>query len=418
VSKFNSILFFSLLAVTIFLLDLYAWQAFKTLIRDLSSRTKSIIFYTYWSVSIFFVILVILRPFFHVEQTGNPVFGVIQAFGFILIFSKLVIAVPLFLEDIFRFFEWIVGLFSHKESEQLFHSRRKFISITGIGLGSLPFAGLTYGILKGAHDYKVRNVKLDFATLPKSFDGIKIVQISDIHAGSFWDRDAVIEGIEKIKNLNADLILFTGDLVNSKSDEMDNWKDLFSTLSAPFGIYSILGNHDYGDYIHWQSVDAKEANLVRLKQIQAEMGWQMLNNRSIRLEKEGEHIEIIGVENWSAKPNFPKYGKLDEALATSHNSAFQILLSHDPSHWRAEVLKTSKNIKLTLSGHTHGFQFGIETHGFKWSPVKYVYPEWAGLYHEDGQYLYVNRGFGYLGYPGRLGINPEITLFTLHSKTV
>ncbi|MCO6495114.1 MAG: metallophosphoesterase [Bacteroidetes bacterium] len=417
VSKFNSIIFFSLLGVVIFLLDLYAWQGFRTISRDWTSRSRNLLFYSYWAVSLFFVVMVMLRPFFHIEQTGNPLFGVVQAFGFIFIFTKLVIAIPLMIEDIYRLFEWLIGLFAHKESEHIFHSRRKFISLTGIGLGSLPFVGLTYGIVKGAHNYRIRKLNLTFKELPKSFDGIKIVQLSDIHSGSFWNRSAVEGGVQMVKELNADLILFTGDLVNSKADEMDSWKSLFGSISAPMGIFSILGNHDYGDYIHWNSAEEKAANLEKLKRTQAEMGWKMLNNTSIMLQKGGESIEIVGVENWSAKPNFPKYGDLSKALSESANLPFQILLSHDPSHWRAQVLEKHKNIKLTLSGHTHGFQFGIETHGLKWSPIKYMYPEWAGLYKQDAQYLYVNRGFGYLGYPGRLGIDPEITLITLKSDS-
>ncbi|MBX2984968.1 MAG: metallophosphoesterase [Bacteroidia bacterium] len=415
-SKFNAVLFFGLLGVVLFLLDLYAWQGLRTIARDWSARARTTLFYSYWAVCLFFVVLVICKPFIHAGHGGSPIFGVLQALGFGLMFAQIILAIPLLIEDIYRIFEWLVGLFAHKDAEHILHSRRKFISLTGIGLGSLPFIGLTYGIVKGAHNYRVRKINLQFEELPKSFDGIRIVQISDIHAGSFWSRSAVERGVAMIKELNADLILFTGDLVNSYADEMEQWKELFGSISAPMGVFSILGNHDYGDYVHWSSIEEKVANLDRLKQTQSEMGWQLLNNQTVEIQKNGASIEIVGVENWSAKPNFPKYGNLDKALAESKNLPFQILLTHDPSHWRAQVLQTSQNIKLTLSGHTHGFQFGIETHRFKWSPIKYMYPEWAGLYKQNGQYLYVNRGFGYLGYPGRLGIDPEITMITLKSK--
>ena len=416
VSNLNKLFLFGLLGIIFFLFDLYAWQAFKTISRDWSAKTRTILFYSYWILSLSFVLMIILRPYIELEKLGSTTLILVQVFGVILFIAKFFAALPLLLEDAFRGIEWLVGLFGKNSAENIMSERRKFISITSLTVGALPLIGMTWGLIKGAHNYKTRKLNLTFNELPLSFDGIKIVQLSDIHSGSFWDRKAVEKGIKKVMDLKPDVIFFTGDLVNNKAEEMESWKELFGSLKAPLGVYSILGNHDYGDYVSWNSIDDKIKNLEKLKSIHAEMGWNLLNNQAVSIEKNGESIEVLGVENWSAKGNFPKYGSLTKAIESSSNSAFQILLSHDPSHWKAEVLKASKNIKLTLSGHTHGFQFGIETHGWQWSPVKYMYPEWAGKYEKDGQYLYVNRGFGYIGYPGRIGIDPEITLITLQKS--
>jgi predicted MPP superfamily phosphohydrolase len=270
-----------------------------------------------------------------------------------------------------------------------------------------------YGIARGAHDYQIRRLGLPIKDLPPEFEGLKLLQVSDIHSGSFWSREGVLRGIEKIKQEQADLVFFTGDLVNDMASEMEEWKEVFQQITAPLGVYSILGNHDYGDYVAWPSAEAKAANLERLKQLQKEMGWNLLLNENQIIEKNGQKLAIIGVENWSAKGRFPKYGRLDEAVRGTENISAKLLLSHDPSHWKAEILEKFPDIQATFSGHTHGFQFGIETAKLRWSPVKYMYPEWAGLYSQGDQHLYVNRGFGYLGYPGRLGIRPEITVFTL-----
>lgn len=296
-------------------------------------------------------------------------------------------------------------------------NRSQFIvSLGAIVSGSLV-GGMIYGIVKGAHNYQVNNRTINIKGLPKAFNGLKIVQISDIHSGSFWNKEAVKKGIELINEQAADLIFFTGDLVNNKSEEFLDYKDIFSQLQAPMGIYSVLGNHDYGDYYSWpdQHGVTKKENLDLLIKYQREMGWDLLINENRILEKDGEKLAILGVENWGAHSGFPQYGKLDEAYTGSEDAKLKLLLSHDPSHWKAEILKKYSDINVTFSGHTHGMQFGIDTKYYRWSPVKYRYPEWADLYKDGEQFLYVNRGFGYLGYPGRLGFNPEITVFELRS---
>lgn len=261
--------------------------------------------------------------------------------------------------------------------------------------------------------YQLKKVKLNFPNLPDAFKGLKMVHISDVHSGSFTDKKAVEHGVQMIMDQQADIILFTGDLVNDRAGEMAEYTDLFGRLRAPMGVYSTLGNHDYGDYKSWSSPEEKIQNLENLKQLQANMGWRLLMNEHVILEKKGQQIALLGIENWGAKANFPKYGKLHEAYAGTEKYPFKILMSHDPSHWDAQVRSEYSDIDLTLSGHTHGMQFGVELPGFKWSPVQYVYKQWAGLYEQAHQKLYINRGFGFIGYPGRVGILPEITLIEL-----
>jgi len=281
------------------------------------------------------------------------------------------------------------------------------------------FGTLVYGF-NNKYRYELRRFKLNYANLPAAFKGLKIIHISDIHSGSFTDKAAVAKGVQKIMNEKPDLILFTGDLVNNLAEEMDDYIDIFDKLNAPLGVYSTLGNHDYGDYVNWDSKEQKTANLEKLKQVHASLGWRLLMNEHVVLERGEDKIAVIGIENWSDKARFPKYGDLKKAYAGAESHPFKILLSHDPSHWRAEVCESYKDINLMLSGHTHGMQFGLEIPGLKWSPVQYVYREWAGLYEQlhpeektINQRLYVNRGFGFIGYPGRVGILPEITLLEL-----
>jgi predicted MPP superfamily phosphohydrolase len=260
----------------------------------------------------------------------------------------------------------------------------------------------------------VQHLTLLFKNLPKSFDGFKIIQLSDIHSGSFTNMAGVQKGVDLVNGLAADLVLFTGDLVNNKADEMQDYLDVFKKIQSTQGVYSILGNHDYGDYHQWKKPEEKVRNLQQLKSMQESMGWRLLLDENVQIEKNGETISLIGVENISS--SFNSYGNLSNAYRGAENSTFKILMSHDPSHWSKEVIKDFKDIDLTLSGHTHGFQFGIEMFGIKWSPAKYIYKQWAGLYQEGQQFIYVNRGFGFLGYPGRVGILPEITLITLQSE--
>jgi predicted MPP superfamily phosphohydrolase len=290
--------------------------------------------------------------------------------------------------------------------------RSTFLSWLGVGLSSTLFFSLLYGF-GNKYNYKLVKKKISLNGLPLAFKGFKIIHISDIHSGSLKDKAAVLKGVELIEKQNADIVLFTGDLVNDRATEMHNWMDVFGKINAPHGVYSTLGNHDYGDYVKWDTVEEKKQNLEALKQVHHDLGWRLLMNENISIEKNGEKIKIVGIENWGAKARFPKYGKMDLAMQGVSNDDVAILLSHDPSHWEAEVIPKYSNVQLTLSGHTHGMQFGLENPYFKWSPVQWVYKQWAGIYESKDQQLYVNRGFGFLGYPGRVGILPEITLIEL-----
>lgn len=304
-----------------------------------------------------------------------------------------------------------------KDTEYEAISRSQFLRWMGLGIAALSGSSLVYGTTN-KYRYEVKKVPLLFPNLPKAFNGLRMIQISDIHSGSFAvsDKSRVQKGIDLIGSLKPDLIVFTGDLVNNEAKEMNAWIDVFSQLKAPFGVYSILGNHDYGWYKKWKSKKDLNDNMNHLFELQKNMGWKLLRNESIILQKGNEKIALIGVENWSAKGNYPNYGNLKKATQNVGNIPFQILLSHDPSHWRGEVLKKYPHIDLTLSGHTHGGQFALENPLFTWSPVQYVYHEWKGLYQQGKQRLYVNVGFGCLGYQGRVGVLPEITCFELQRR--
>jgi predicted MPP superfamily phosphohydrolase len=297
-------------------------------------------------------------------------------------------------------------------------SRSDFILKAGVLVASIPFASVAYGILKGRYDYKVRRIKVPIQNLPKDLEGFTITQISDIHSGSLDDRDAVLKGIELANAQKSDVICFTGDLVNNKAVEVEPLLDVFSRLSAPLGVYSVLGNHDYGDYVRDWKPGEKSKNFQHLLNLQKQMGWQLLKNEHVLLTKGTSRLAIIGIENWGAKGGFARYGKMQDAVEglMEASPSVKVLLSHDPSHWDAEVRTKYSDIDLTLSGHTHGFQFGVEIPGFHWSPVQYVYKQWAGLYSQGLQHLYVNRGFGFIGFPGRVGILPEISVLELVSK--
>ena len=290
--------------------------------------------------------------------------------------------------------------------------RSTFLSWMGVGLSSTLFFSLLYGF-GNKYNYKVIKKKIVLKGLPSSFKDFKIIHISDIHSGSLKDKAAVLKGIALIEKQNADIVLFTGDLVNDRATEMQDWMDVFGKIKAPHGVFSTLGNHDYGDYVKWDTAKEKKQNLEALKKVHHDLGWRLLMNENTSIEKSGESIKIVGIENWSAKARFPKYGKMDLAMQGISEQEVAILLSHDPSHWEAEVIPKYANVQLTLSGHTHGMQFGLENPYFKWSPVQWVYKQWAGIYDNKDQQLYVNRGFGFLGYPGRVGILPEITLIEL-----
>jgi predicted MPP superfamily phosphohydrolase len=400
------------------LLDLYVFQAVKVIAHPASGKTKTIIFAAYWTLSIIAILVLLILPYLQFQHQSKFFRTTIFAIIIGLFFAKLIAAVFFLIDDIRRLIQWVAGklFFSNTEGETFQQgeriSRSVFLSWTGMVIGGGLFGSLLYGF-GNKYRYHIKRIKLSFANLPASFKGLRIVQVSDIHSGSFTNKKAVMKGVQMVLNEKPDLILFTGDLVNNTSDEMDDYMDVFNKLNAPMGVYSTLGNHDYGDYAHWDSKEAKVANLEKLKRIHAELGWRLLMNEHIVLEKGDDKIAVIGVENWSAKARFPKYGDLKKAYEGAASYPFKILMSHDPSHWDAEVRQMYKDIDLMLAGHTHGMQFGIEIPGFKWSPVQYVYKQWAGLYEEGAQKLYVNRGYGFIGYPGRVGILPEITVFEL-----
>lgn len=400
------------------LLDFYVFQAVKVIANPASPKIKTFIYYGYWIVSAAAIIVLLILPYLHMEHqakmTRTTIFAIIAG----LFFAKLIAALFFLIDDIRRGIQWMAGkfFFSNTEGEKLQEgekiSRSVFLSWTGVLFGGGLFGSLIYGF-GNKYNYQLKRIPLAFNNLPASFKGLKIVHISDIHSGSFTDKKAVQKGIDKIMNEKPDLIFFTGDLVNNTADEMEEYIDIFSQLKAPMGVYSTLGNHDYGDYVQWPTEEEKTANLERLKKIHAEMGWRLLMNEHVVLERGEDKIALLGIENWSAKARFPKYGDMQKAYNGAAGYPFKILLSHDPSHWDAQVRQSYKDVDLMLSGHTHGMQFGVELPGFKWSPVKYVYPQWAGLYEKDAQKLYVNRGYGFIGYPGRVGILPEITVLQL-----
>ncbi|MDX1349999.1 MAG: metallophosphoesterase, partial [Putridiphycobacter sp.] len=310
-----------------------------------------------------------------------------------------------------------LGLFTAKKIKQTENgiSRSAFLQKVGLITAGVPLAALSAGVaIGGAYNYKIHRKKLNFKNLPKAFDGLKIVQISDIHSGSFYDKEAVKKGVQMIIDQQPDVVFFTGDIVNERAIEMEAYYEVFDKITAPMGVYSILGNHDYGDYYQWENDKARQENFEAVKNIHHKLGWKLLLDEHIYLEKAQEKIAVLGVENWGS--GFHKIGDL--AKAYHHcESGFKILLSHDPTHWEEEVTKTYLDIDLTLSGHTHGAQMGIETHNFKWSPIQFRYSRWAGLYNKGQQYLYINRGFGFLGYPGRIGIWPEISVLELNHVT-
>ena len=400
------------------LLDTYVFQAIKTVSSSASPKTRTIIYTCYWIVSALIVVSLLLVMFANANFLPKRVKTYFFALIVGLFLAKLTAVFFILIDDIRRFFQWLSLkiIYNSREmdtAEAVGISRSVFLSWLGLAAGTGLFGSLVYGF-GNKYNYKVKRLKIPFANLPAGFKGLKILQISDIHSGSFTDEKAVQHGVDKILKENADIILFTGDLVNDMATEMEPYIKMVSQLKAPMGVYSTLGNHDYGDYVKWpQNGISKEQNLENLKTIHANMGWRLLMNEHVVLEKGGDQIALLGIENWGAKARFPKHGRMDLAYKGADKYPFKILMSHDPSHWDAQVIKDYPDIDLMLSGHTHGMQFGIEIPGFKWSPIQYIYKQWAGLYENQQQKLYVNRGFGFIGYPGRVGILPEITVIEL-----
>ena len=390
-----------------FLLTFYASRSLKTL------KVPRWVEWLFWLITIG----VVIHLLYHWFCRGKVVWSAPQQYAIAGLLTWLIICLfvtlPLLLEDITRL---IKAIFRKPTNAPRIPSRRKFVSTLGWGLAAIPFASILYSIFKGKYNYKVWKYTLYFDNLPKAFNGYRITQISDIHCGSFDNYEKIRYGVELINSQKSDVILFTGDLVNNLANEVHNWKSLFATLQAPDGVFSIMGNHDYGDYSSWETPEAKQQNLEHLFQLQKQMGWQLLLNEHCYLERNGEKIALIGVENWG-HGRFSKYGDLNKAIEGVNTEDFKILMSHDPTHWQEVVLPENKDIQLTLSGHTHGMQCGIEIPGWlKWSPSQYIYKYWGGMYEEGGKYLNVNRGFGYHAFPGRLGVWPEITVIELKTK--
>ncbi len=400
------------------LLDFYFFQAVKTVAQNLSPKAKAIVYGLYWGLTLLAIAGFLMFVYTEQHFLGKKVRTYLFAMIIGLFLAKITALIFFLADDLRRGIQWLAGrlFFNNTDVDGMSSdgiSRSVFLSWLGIAAGTTLFGSLLYGFTN-QYKYQIKRVKLKFDNLPQAFRGMRILQVSDIHSGSFMDKKAVQHGVDMILKEGADLILFTGDLVNDKATEMDNYKDVFNQLKAPMGVYSTLGNHDYGDYVQWPIEGvSKEQNLENLKKIHAEIGWKLLMNEHVILEKNGAEIALIGIENWSAKARFPKHGRMDIAYAGTEKYPFKILMSHDPSHWQAEVLTKYTDVDLMLAGHTHGMQFGVELPGFKWSPVQYMYPQWAGLYENGKQKLYVNRGFGFIGYPGRVGELPEITVFEL-----
>ncbi len=414
----NKFLFFGLIVL---LVEYYSFVAVRSVIKQTPDSIHGYLFLLYIILS-----LVTLCGFFALSHYGRGVwpsvtlkYAVNMLVGVFI--GKFLVATILLFTDVALLIPNLISFANSFKSHPIgsppegsrFMSRFTFISQLALGVGALVTLGLGYGI-RNRYRYQLKKVKLSLKNLPSEFKGLRIIQISDIHSGSLDDPEAVSKGVDLIMREKPDLILFTGDLVNNQAEEVNPYLKIFGQLKAPMGVYSVLGNHDYGDYVSWPSEVAKRENLDALKQHHADLGWRLLLNEHVLLELNSQQIALIGIENWGAR-GFAKYGDMKKAVAgLEHvNVPIKILLSHDPSHWEAEVRKEYRDIDLTLSGHTHGMQFGIDIPGFKWSPVQYVYKQWAGLYQEDNQSLYVNRGYGFIGYQGRVGILPEITLIEL-----
>ncbi len=413
-----------LLALLILAIDFYVFQAFRFAFRNTTEQSQKITSYVYWSFTAFSLLILFATLIWDFQFWPKAFRTYSTAFIFVLMISKLFVVIFLLTDDVFRVIRWAFSkivstpaLAANPGSDVVGKSitRSDFLVKTGLVLASIPFVSLLWGMAKGAYDYQVKTIKLKLPNLPKAFEGYRIVQISDIHTGSFVDTEPLKKAVKMVNDLNPDILFFTGDLVNNRHDEAVPHFPQLAQLKAKHGVYSILGNHDYGDYVIWDSELEKHKNLNDLIQSQRDLGWDILLDEHRIIEKDGETITLIGVQNWSTHLRFPKYGSMEKATQNIKYSNVNILLSHDPSHWSGEILTKYPQVDLMLAGHTHGMQFGIELPFLKWSPVQYIYKQWAGLYTQGKQYLYVNRGLGFLGYPGRVGILPEITVIELHS---
>lgn len=400
---------FLILIGLLLFVEIYSYQAFRTVIK-----TKWVLnAYLIVSVLVIFYITYYIYQFDRkIGQTPQSLFTL--GLLLLVLLPKLVITTVMFGEDVYRMFSGVIRYFIENDNKTDFlASRRKFVSQVGLGLAAIPFLSLIYGMTIGKYNFRVIKQNIFFPDLPDAFDGFTITHISDIHSGSFDNPEKISYAMDLINEQASDILLFTGDIVNAKADEMHPWIETFNKLNKPaFGKYSILGNHDYGAYLDWSSEEEKDRNFVEIKDLHRQIDFKLLLNENVKLTKGTDEISLIGVENWGK--HFGQIGDLRKASEGVSDKDFKILMSHDPSHWEEEVKNHEKNVQLTLSGHTHGMQFGIEIPGFfKWSLAQYMYKQWAGLYENMGRYVYVNRGFGFHAYPGRVGIMPEITVIRL-----
>jgi uncharacterized protein len=405
-------IFFTLIFL---LIDYYLFQAVIAVSKSWTPVWKNVLRYGFWIPTILSILALVWwsfgDPYRYSSGFRNWVITALVAGYFSKIFGILIV----FIDDLQRGVRWAVSFFNKGSSESLPGNtipRSVFLAKTAMIATAIPFGTMAYGIISGAHDYRVKRVTVKLPNLPKSFDGLTIGHVSDIHSGSFFNQTAVKGGVEMMMKEKPDLIFFTGDLVNNESNEVKDYINIFDKFRAPLGVFSVTGNHDYGDYHRWESIEAKRENFKNLIEAHRLMGFNLLMNSNHVLEQNGDKLAILGNENWGGG-RFAKYGRLDEAHKGTQEAAVKLLLSHDPSHWDAQVRPNYKDIDVQFAGHTHGFQFGVEIGNFKWSPSQYAYKQWAGLYQEGSQYLYVNRGFGYLGYPGRIGMPPELTIMEL-----
>jgi predicted MPP superfamily phosphohydrolase len=404
----------------ILFLETYVYFGFNSSLSGVSVQVFRVV---YWVSLATTLVTIFLMFYYFPVLKGKSNWFTANITGLMMGFigAKIVLVLVFLGEDLFRGGKYLFDVVLHRvikgeESPVSLDSRRKFITQIGIGLAAVPFLSLIYGVIKGRYDFKVHKIVLKSKDIPKAFDGFKIAQFSDLHSGSFEDQSGLLKGVELLQNQQPDMILFTGDLVNNHAHEIEPYISIFNDLKASYGKFSVMGNHDYGKYVLWNSEAEEQNNVKKIRSHHKSMGFDLLENENRLIEKGGDSIRLVGVENWG-NPPFPQYGDLDKAIENTKASEFTILMSHDPDHWEEKTLKNDKMIHLTLAGHTHGSQFGIEIPGFKWSPVQYKYKRWAGLYEKMDRFLYVNRGFGFLGYPGRVGIWPEITIIELKATS-
>ncbi|MDG1476531.1 MAG: metallophosphoesterase [Vicingaceae bacterium] len=400
-------------------IDLYYYRALKSFVKNYNSILKNTLKISYWIFTLSTIAFMFFAASYFLEQTPPPKFARTYVMGTIMIIgvSKLIGTLFILIYDLIKFIIWIINKTPSKNNNsenKISISRIDFIKKTALIASIIPFSTLMFGVLKSAFDYTIHNQKLKIPNLPNAFKGLKIVQVSDIHSGSFISTEPLEKAIKMITDEKPDIVFFTGDLVNEITEEVLPFMDTLSKVTAPMGVYSILGNHDYGDYFYPKDdLESKKHNYDLMKAVHKKLGWKLLLNENHIIEKNNERLAILGVENWGSELRFPKLGDIDKAKKGCLDEDVKLLLSHDPTHWDAHVLPNHPDIAATFSGHTHGMQFGVEIPGFKWSPSQYIYKNWAGLYSEKQQQLYVNRGLGFLGYPGRVGILPEITVFEL-----